>query len=236
MFNKRMISCIAFALCLILCGGLFAVPAFADNTVIVIGGPIVEAPVVVSADSTAPVVVSSESVSAGSTVVTATQAPASQAVVIGADPALASTQTDTQAAVSVQQAAEQSVSTAISGLTADLFAQINAVRKQNGLSAVGYSSALQSAADTRAKESAVNFSHIRPDGSDCATAVTVDYTVTGENLIQATSELATASIMVETWMNSESHRHNLLLAAFTQMAVGIHVENGTTYVALLFVG
>ena len=64
----------------------------------------------------------------------------------------------------------------------------------------------------------------------------MDYTVTGENLIQATSEIATAAIMVDTWMNSESHRFNLLLAAFTQMAVGIHVENGTTYVALVFAG
>ena len=101
---------------------------------------------------------------------------------------------------------------------------------------LSYSADLQASADIRAKESVQNFSHLRPDGRGCETAVTVDYTVTGENLIQVTSEFATADIMMDTWMNSPSHRHNILLQSFTKMAVGIYVSNGTTYVSTVFVG
>jgi uncharacterized protein YkwD len=42
--------------------------------------------------------------------------------------------------------------------------------------------------------------------------------------------------MVDTWMNSPSHRNNILLPSFTQMAVGIYVYNGITYVSTIFLG
>ena len=124
----------------------------------------------------------------------------------------------------------------LDGLAADLLKQINQKRTVNGLSTLSYSADLQASADIRAKESVKNFSHLRPDGRGCETAVTVDYTVTGENLIQVTSEFATADIMMDTWMNSPTHRNNILLASFTKMAVGIYVSNGTTYVSTVFVG
>ena len=99
-----------------------------------------------------------------------------------------------------------------------------------------YSAALQGIADTRVKESVVSFGHTRPDGSHCSTAVTVDYQITGENLIQVTSEYATADLMMETWMNSPTHKYNILLSQFTDMAIGTTVENGTTYVSMIFIG
>ena len=121
-------------------------------------------------------------------------------------------------------------------LAKSIFNQLNETRAANGLPALKYSADLQAAADTRAMESVQNFSHMRPNGTGCETAVTVDYMVTGENLIQVTSEFATAAIMMDTWMNSPTHRNNILLSSFTDVAIGVYVVNGITYVSTVFVG
>ena len=42
--------------------------------------------------------------------------------------------------------------------------------------------------------------------------------------------------MMDTWMNSPTHRNNILLSSFTDVAVGVYVTNGTTYVSTVFVG
>ena len=284
MSKKTMLSLI---LCLVLGASLFALPAFADSTVIVIGGTISQpqsgsiagqsalnsisginssgtvivagagnAPVqsTASADTTslASVIVmpngsiqkiSSQPVQQAQTTAQAKTVTQTQSIVPEQDIQISSAQAQTTAsgvpAVVIEQSnSAQSLTTALSldNLAAELLKQINQKRTANGLSMLSYSADLQASADIRAKESVQNFSHLRPDGRSCETAVTVDYAVTGENLIQVTNEFATADIMVDTWMNSPSHRNNILLASFTKMAVGIYVSNGTTYVSTIFVG
>ena len=214
-----------------------------SGTVVISGTSAASSPSSFSAD-TAPT--SAVVVMPGGTVQTVTQQPASktqtQTVVQGQQIQTASAQAAAASApVVVQGQNQNTVQAAASvqppaGLANDILSLINEKRVANGLSAVRYSDALQASADTRAKESAQNFSHLRPNGLGCETAVTVDYTVTGENLIQVTSEFATAAIMIDTWMNSPTHRNNILLSSFTDMAVGIYVSNGTTYVSTVFVG
>lgn len=284
MSKKTMISLV---LCLAFCASLFALPAFADSTVIVIGGPVGQtqsgsiaaqsplnsisgidssgtvivagagnAPVqsTASADTTslASVIVmpngsiqkiSSQPVQQAQTTAQAKTVTQTQSIVPEQDIQISSAQAQTTtsgvpAVVIEQSNSAQSLTTALSldNLAAELLKQINQKRTANGLSMLSYSADLQASADIRAKESVQNFSHLRPDGRGCETAVTVDYAVTGENLIQVTNEFATADIMVDTWMNSPSHRNNILLASFTKMAVGIYVSNGTTYVSTIFVG
>ena len=284
MSKKTMLSLI---LCLVLGASLFALPAFADSTVIVIGGTISQpqsgsiagqsalnsisginssGTVIVAGAGNAPVqsTASADTTSLASVIVmpngsvqkissqpvqqTQTAAPAqavtqTQSIVPEQDIQISSAQAQTTAsgvpAVVIEQSnSAQSLTTALSldNLAAELLKQINQKRTANGLSMLSYSADLQASADIRAKESVQNFSHLRPDGRGCETAVTVDYTVTGENLIQVTSEFATADIMMDTWMNSPTHRNNILLASFTKMAVGIYVSNGTTYVSTVFVG
>ena len=279
--NKK--TMISLLLCLVLCASLFAFPAFADNTVIVIGGTVGQlqtgniggqsavnsvsvinssGAVIVSDSSNTSIqtVSSSGTASLGSVVVmpngsvqaissqpvqqTQTQTVVqSQSTVQGQGIQISSAQAQTAAAsapavVMEQNNAAQTMVTAqaLDGLANELLTLINQKRAANGLSALSYSADLQTSADIRAKESVQNFSHLRPDGRGCETAVTVDYYVTGENLIQVTSEFATAAIMMDTWMNSPTHRNNILLSSFTQMAVGIYVSNGTTYVSTVFVG
>jgi len=281
MNKKKMVSLLV---CLVVCASVFAFPAFADNTVIVIGGTVGQqaqadtigaqsalntvfainssGAVIVSGSSNAPTstVSSSNTTSSGSVIVmpngsvqtlptqTVQQAQAQTVIqtqnsASGQGVQTSSAQAQTAAAsapvvVVEQNSGSQTVVTgpALDGLADELLKAINQQRTANGLSTLSYSADLQAAADTRAKESVQNFSHIRPDGRGCETAVTVDYTVTGENLIQVTSEFATASIMIDTWMNSPTHRNNILLPSFTQMAVGIYVYNGITYVSTIFLG
>lgn len=285
--NKK--TMVSLLLCLVLGVSLFALPAFADSTVIVIGGPagqtqsgsiVAQSPVnsVSSINSSGAVIVAgtgntpvqtpsvADSASLGSVIVMpngsvqkifsqpvqqiqttapahAQTVPQTRSSVPGQGIQISSAQAQTAASAAPVVVMEQSsaahtqaTAQALDGLAAELLKQINQKRTANGLSTLSYSSDLQASADIRAKESVQNFSHLRPDGRGCETAVTVDYTVTGENLIQVTSEFATADIMMDTWMNSPTHRNNILLASFTKMAVGIYVSNGTTYVSTVFVG
>ena len=275
MNKKRMLSLL---LCLVLGASLFAVPAFADSTVIVVGGTVEQnlastatynptaSAVVVSDGNGGTVIVSSTGNAAtqsatpagtgitGSVVVMPNgevqqivsqpvQQTQTQTVVQGqgsqassAQTAAASTPTAVVSPQNTVQTTTAASTEAPNDLAKSILAELNATRAAYGLSALKYSADLQAAADTRAMESVQNFSHMRPNGTGCETAVTVDYMVTGENLIQVTSEFATAAIMMDTWMNSPTHRNNILLSSFTDVAIGVYVVNGTTYVSTVFVG
>ncbi len=249
---------LSLAMCLAVCAGLFCAPAFAaGNTLVIIGNKIDKAE---AAEPSTSVVVSGNSFSSGSSSASgiASDGAATQ-VIVGSQVQESSQKQPSNAlvvqpdgtivAVGQQQAAQNNAAEASAalpvaatttaeptGLAAELLAKVNQVRAENGLGAVKYSAALQSIADTRAKESVVSFGHTRPDGSHCSTAVTVDWNVTGENLIQVTSAYATVDLMMETWLNSPTHRYNILHPDFTDMAVGFWETNDTTFVSLIFIG
>ena len=134
---------------------------------------------------------------------------------------------------------EQSIEyqTTYDNINEEIFALINQIRQKNNLPVLTYNKNLQAAADLRAKESSIQFSHTRPDGSSCHSVITDDYFVVGENLLKADPELSTAAMMVDAWMNSKSHRDNILLQHFTETAIGVYVaDDNVTYVAQLFKG
>ena len=260
--NKRIFkTVISLSLCLVVCASLFCMPAFAaSNTLVIIGSKVDKTETAEPANS---VVVSGGSSSgAGSSSgsgIVSDGAASTQVIVSSKVEDSSSSKSEPAGAIVVQpdgtikqvgqQQATQNTAAATAdvlpvaaataeptGIAAELLARVNAVRAENGVGAVKYSAALQSIADTRVKESVISFGHTRPDGSHCSTAVTVDYQITGENLIQVTSEYATADLMMETWMASPTHKYNILLSQFTDMAIGTTVENGTTYVSMIFVG
>ena len=122
-------------------------------------------------------------------------------------------------------------------LIADIFSRVNAERKDNGLNELTYNAELQESANVRSAEASELFSHTRPNGKSCHSVVeNFDYIVTGENLILADKQIATAKRMVEEWMNSEGHRHNILLKDFTSTAIGVTEKNGQVFVAQIFLG
>ena len=107
-------------------------------------------------------------------------------------------------------------------LTDEVIRLVNVERAKEGLAPLGIYDSLTAAAQTRAGEVATTFSHTRPDGSSCFTAL--DETgakegayAWGENIAAGNS---TAAETMEQWMNSPGHRANILNPDFTHIGVG----------------
>ena len=118
---------------------------------------------------------------------------------------------------------------------AEVVRLVNAERAKVGLSALTVNSAANAAAQVRAREIVSNFSHTRPSGASCFTALReagVNYRGAGENIAYGQPS---AQAVVNAWMNSPGHRANILNAQFTSIGVGHHVQNGTHYWTQFFV-
>ena len=115
---------------------------------------------------------------------------------------------------------------------------VNEARAQEGLAPLTLAKNLTQAAQVRAGELPVLFSHTRPDGRSCFTALTeagVAYGAAGENIAAG---YPTPAEVVAGWMASDGHRANILSEDFTQMGLGYApAEDGFGhYWAQLFVG
>lgn len=111
----------------------------------------------------------------------------------------------------------------------DVFDRVNRERKNAGLNPLRYSSAAQKAADIRAKEIVELFSHTRPDGSTCFTALDetdVKYRAAGENLA---SGYTSAKEVMEGWIASPGHKENIMRDSFTDIAIGVYESGGVLY-------
>ena len=116
-------------------------------------------------------------------------------------------------------------------LTAEVVRLVNVERAKEGLAPLGTYDSLTRAAQIRAPEIVTLFSHDRPDGTKCYTAMDETgaragaYTY-GENIAAGN---ATAAATVEQWMNSPGHRANILNKDFTHIGVGYQHDAGSTY-------
>lgn len=116
----------------------------------------------------------------------------------------------------------------------------NAAREKNGLAPLSLHSTLCQAADIRVSELPASPSpHLRPDG-DAFYSVLADVNLTatycGENYAIDPTQAATAEQIVNAWLNSPTHRKNLLNSSFTGIALSKAVVNGSTYYEQLFIG
>ena len=101
---------------------------------------------------------------------------------------------------------------------------VNSQRAANGLSQLSWDGNLESASSVRASEISTSFSHTRPNGRPW-------YTVNsklqgGENLAYGYSS---ASSALDAWMNSATHRENILWPSFNRIAISIYVADDGTY-------
>ena len=103
---------------------------------------------------------------------------------------------------------------------------VNDIRTDAGLDPLTWDSNLETVASVRANEISEKFSHTRPNGRQW-------YTVNSK--IQGGENLAfgfdTAEDVVDAWMNSPTHRDNILYDEFEKVAISIYEENGTYYYA-----
>ena len=115
-----------------------------------------------------------------------------------------------------------------------VFELTNQEREKAGLSPLVWAKSLTERAQERAKELETIYSHTRPDGtyagweniSTGGSQYWIRDTETGQ-LISVINN-STPTSVVQSWMNSDGHRANILHAGATAMAVGCYVgEDGT---------
>lgn len=132
-----------------------------------------------------------------------------------------------------QKPGSGSSSSSADSVRSQILKLVNQARAEAGLKPLSSSSALNSAAQTRAQELSQLYSHNRPDGSSCFTVLGekgISYRTAGENIAVG---YQTAQQVFNAWMNSEGHRKNILSEKFTQMGVGYTAQQGWTQ---LFIG
>ena len=114
---------------------------------------------------------------------------------------------------------------------------INQQRTVRGLRPLTETAAVDGIAFVRAGESAVQFSHVRPNGTSPASLFAqkkISYSSAGENLGRG---YASPASLVSAWMNSPEHRTNILNTSFRYTGIGVTTaSDGTVYTAQLFYG
>lgn len=112
---------------------------------------------------------------------------------------------------------------------------INQIRKENGLNELTMDYTLIEIANIRAEEITRNWSHTRPDGTDWWTIHQQFglYGKFGENLAYGQEN---PTEVVQAWMNSETHRANILNAEFKTIGISSYNNDGTYYWSQEFAG
>lgn len=111
----------------------------------------------------------------------------------------------------------------------DVLYATNYYRQLYGLEPVSVFKELQDAAHVRVKELQTKLDHERPNGSSCFTALHeagISYNAAGENIAAGQRD---AAEVLNSWMNSEGHRANILDEDFTHLAAGHDYNSSTPY-------
>lgn len=108
-----------------------------------------------------------------------------------------------------------------------VLALMNAARAAEGASALKLDDDLCKAAQIRAEELQELFDHTRPNGTKCFTILedigwSNGYSALGENIAMGQT---TPEIVMDSWMNSQGHRENILNTDFNKVGIARH-QNG----------
>ncbi len=119
----------------------------------------------------------------------------------------------------------------------EVIALVNSERAKEGLPALEKREDVCALADIRAQELTESFSHTRPDGRSCF-SIFSDYNVNdwstiGENIAYGQSS---PTAVMNSWMNSKSHRENIMNEDFTGIGIGVYQQDGRKYWVQLFIG
>ena len=112
----------------------------------------------------------------------------------------------------------------IQELTQRMVELVNEERAKAGLPALKTNDQMAEAAQIRAEELGESYSHTRPDGRSCFTALEeagVRYGYAGENIAYGGSS---PEYILAAWMDSPGHRANILNENFTTIGVGCNLQ------------
>ena len=108
---------------------------------------------------------------------------------------------------------------------------LNTYRKEKGLEPLTMDTQLLEDAMLRAQETSVLFDHMRPDGTDCETAVTENAMRLGENIAGGQS---TPEAVMESWKKSSGHNANMVNVNYNSVGIGCYITNNTHYWVQIF--
>lgn len=136
----------------------------------------------------------------------------------------------------LSEGASLSDETDLSEFAQECFDLINEEREARGVDALEWDDTVAEACDIRAEELSEKFSHTRPDGSRCFTAleeVGDESRTKGENIAEG---YRTPAAAVKAWMHSTGHRRNILTPKFTRGAIGFYSDGSRYYWVQMFAG
>ena len=107
---------------------------------------------------------------------------------------------------------------------------VNKIRIKNNLEQLAWGETCESAADVRANETKILYSHTRPDGSSWSTVCEAPESggISGENLAIGNAAVSPATV-VALWMGSEAHRANILNPDYDKLSVGFVFDINSDY-------
>ena len=103
---------------------------------------------------------------------------------------------------------------------------VNEERARVGAAPLKFAKDLAASAYVRARELPIKFSHTRPDGSKCFTAMPQVGHVIGENLAGGQNS---PKQVVQAWMNSKTHRDNILSKNFKEIGIIYYYQSNSKY-------
>lgn len=106
--------------------------------------------------------------------------------------------------------------------------KVNAERSAKGISPCEIDKELTDNAMQRAAEISLSFSHTRPNGESC---FSINNIIFGENIAQFQT---TPTAVMNSWMNSNGHKENILNPEWKSFGVGCFCKNGLYYWVQVF--
>ena len=121
-----------------------------------------------------------------------------------------------QKIIEIKDSARWEQSSNVNKFPAEVLRLVNVERAKHGLIPLKFANDLASSAMIRAKELPKKFSHTRPNGTKCFTAMPKRGHILGENLAGGQT---TPKQVVQAWMDSPSHRANILGSEYRELGV-----------------
>lgn len=127
-------------------------------------------------------------------------------------------------------------------IEARVFERLQTLRIERNVPTLTRNLLLTEAANIRAQETELSFSHTRPTGKDAFTVLneTVPpyvYKLAGENLGMATDLLESkeiADLIFDGWVDSPGHYENMIHPDFREIGIGVHADEENIYITQLF--
>jgi len=129
----------------------------------------------------------------------------------------------------------------VEGLERDCLGEINHLRVAHGLGLMTSDQDLLVVARRYSRQMAEQgfFSHVDPQGLDVRQRLQkahISWSMVGENLSYSNGWVNPVATSVSGWMNSPSHRRNILEGRFNDSAIGVWIaDDGTVYFTEIFV-